>query len=281
MLQRTVCHEEKGVYTSIRLIVIRVKIEMPRKNKNTSFEVRQLVIWHHTKQKSVREISRLLNVPKSTVGDIIKRFNNEDRIESVRQPGRPEKLTLRDKCLISRLIKANPKRSAAQLCAEVSSRTQTAVGVTTMRTALRELGYTSRVAMRKPFINERNRKKRLEFAQKYVVYPDHYWEDVLFTDESKYNLVGNDGRTRVWRKPHTALHQRNVTPTVKHGGGNIMVWGCVSAKGVGALTRINGIMNAPMYVRILRDHLLPSATKFGIRDSFKLYQDNDPNIALT
>jgi hypothetical protein len=56
-----------------------------------------------------------------------------------------------------------------------------------------------------------------------------------------------------------------------------MVWGCLSAKGVGALTGINGIMNnAPMYVGILRDYLLLSATKFGIRDSFKLYQDNDP-----
>jgi hypothetical protein len=33
------------------------------------------------------------------------------------------------------------------------------------------------------------------------------------------------------------------TPTVKHGGGNLMVWGCMSAIFVGGLQKIDGIMN--------------------------------------
>ncbi len=40
---------------------------------------------------------------------------------------------------------------------------------------------------------------------------------------------------------------RTPTPTVKHGGGNIMLWGCFSAKGTGQLHRIKGTMDGAMY----------------------------------
>uniref|UniRef100_A0A4W5MBY5 M-phase inducer phosphatase n=1 Tax=Hucho hucho TaxID=62062 RepID=A0A4W5MBY5_9TELE len=44
----------------------------------------------------------------------------------------------------------------------------------------------------------------------------------------------------VWRKPGTI-------PTVKHGGGSIMLWGCFSAAGAGRLVRIEGKMNGAKY----------------------------------
>ncbi len=39
---------------------------------------------------------------------------------------------------------------------------------------------------------------------------------------------------------------RNTNPTVKHGGGNIILWGCFSAKGTGQLHRIKGTMDGAM-----------------------------------
>ncbi|GBN57432.1 hypothetical protein AVEN_34446-1 [Araneus ventricosus] len=33
----------------------------------------------------------------------------------------------------------------------------------------------------------------------------------------------------VWRKPNNELEMKNLTPSVKHGGGSQMVWGCMSA----------------------------------------------------
>lgn len=54
---------------------------MGRKGKNTLVEMQQLVIFHREKGKSYREISKLSNINKSTVADIIKRFKNEDRID--------------------------------------------------------------------------------------------------------------------------------------------------------------------------------------------------------
>jgi hypothetical protein len=45
----------------------------------------------------------------------------------------------------------------------------------------------------KPFINERNRRKRLEFARAYVNKPIDFCKTVLFSDESKFNIFGSGG----------------------------------------------------------------------------------------
>ncbi|GFW22371.1 transposable element Tcb1 transposase [Trichonephila clavipes] len=46
---------------------------------------------------------------------------------------------------------------------------------------------------------------------------DNFWKKVIFSDESKFNIFGSDGRRTVWRKPNTVLDPKNLHPTVKHG----------------------------------------------------------------
>jgi hypothetical protein len=65
-------------------------------------------------------------------------------------------------------------------------------------------------------------------------------------------------------------------PTVKHGGGHAMVWGCMDYAGVGELATVEGIMNAKGYVNILRGNLKKCVRKLGIQDSYLFQQDNDP-----
>ena len=96
---------------------------MVRKGKNTSFDTRQLVIYNREKGKSYREIGTLLNLSKSTVADIIRRYNREDRIESVAQTGRPKLLDIREKRNIIRKVSKDPKLSAPWLAAELFEKT--------------------------------------------------------------------------------------------------------------------------------------------------------------
>ena len=65
---------------------------------------------------------------------------------------------------------------------------------------------------------------------------ESFWRRVLFTNESKFNLFGSDGRTKIWRKTGTAYQTQNLIPTVKHGGGSVMVWGAIEAACVGHLS---------------------------------------------
>ena len=46
----------------------------------------------------------------------------------------------------------------------------------------------------------------------------------------------------VWRKKGEAYKQKKTVPTVKHGGGNIVLWGCFSSNGTGNLAKVQEIM---------------------------------------
>ncbi|KAJ4428982.1 hypothetical protein ANN_25978 [Periplaneta americana] len=91
--------------------------KMGRKGNNATFDQRQLVIYHHEKGLKYTEIAKILRVSKSSVGDIVRRYENEDRIESIPQKGQPKKLTEREERSILKKIKENPRLSATKLAA--------------------------------------------------------------------------------------------------------------------------------------------------------------------
>ena len=101
-----------------------------------------------------------------------------------------------------------------------------------------------------------------------------YWNHVLWSDEMKINLFGSNGFKYVWRWPGEEYKDKCVLPTVKHGGGNVVVWGCMSAADVGEFHFIEGIMNSNMYCEILQQSMIPSLQKLGLRALFQ--HDNDP-----
>ncbi len=68
----------------------------------------------------------------------------------------------------------------------------------TISKVIREEGFNGRIARKKPFINEVNRKRRLDFAREHVFKDSSYWNSVIFCDESKFNLFGSNGKVMIW-----------------------------------------------------------------------------------
>ena len=72
------------------------------------------------------------------------------------------------------------------------------------------------------------------------------------------------------------MDPKNTIPTIKHGGGNIMLWGCFSAKGTGRLHRVEGKMDGAKYREILSENLLASARTLKMGRGWVFQHDNDP-----
>ena len=96
----------------------------------------------------------------------------------------------------------------------------------TVRRHLDDAGLYSYSAAKKPFKSEKNRKARLEFAKAHRNWTVEQWRRIVWSDESKFNLKGSDGKQNVRRRVSKRLKQVYTIGTVKHGDGKgLMVWG--------------------------------------------------------
>lgn len=115
-------------------------------------------------------------------------------MHSIKQKGQLKKLTTREEHSIARKVKDNPRLSAPKLAAEVQTEYGKQVSAQTIRKIVKSYGYNGHVAHKKPLINKRNQQIRLNFARDHILKDQTWWNDVIFLDESKYNLFGSDAR---------------------------------------------------------------------------------------
>ena len=101
------------------------------------------------------------------------------------------------------------------------------------------------------------------------------WKKVLWTNESKFEIFGSSRRVFVRRRVGERTVPQCVTPTVKHGGGSVMIWGSFAGSRVGDLHRVTGTLNQKGYQSILQRHVIPSGLHL-VGQGFILQQDNDP-----
>ncbi len=112
-------------------------------------------------------------------------------------------------------------------------------------------------AKSKPYVNMVQKHRRVLWAKAHLKWTVSKWKSVLWSDESKFDiLVGNHGR-RVLR----AKEEGDLPACYPHSGqkpSSLMVWRCISAYIMGSLHVLEGTMNAERYIKVLeqqRQHL--------------------------
>ncbi len=194
------------------------------RSKELSLSVKQAIIRLKKQNKPIREIAKTLGVAKTTVWNILKKKERTGELSNTKRPGRPRKTTVVDDRRILSLVKKTPFTTVSQI-----KNTLQEVGVcvskSTIKRRLHQSEYRGFTTRCKPLVSLKNRKARLEFAKRHLKKPSQFWNNILWTDETKINLYQSDGKRRVWRRKGTAHDPKHTTSSVKHGGG-VGMYGC-------------------------------------------------------
>ncbi len=245
------------------------------KTKELSKDTRNKIVDLHQAGKTESAIGKQLGVKKSTVGAIIRKWKTYQTTDNLPRSGAPRKISPRGVKMITRTVSKNPRTTRGDLVNDLQ-RAGTKVTKATISNTLRRQGLKSCSARRVPLLKPGHVQARLKFAREHLDDPEEDWENVIWSDETKIELSGKNATCRVWRRKNAELHPKNTIPTVKHGGGNIMLWGCFSAKGPGRLICVKERMNGAMYREILSENLLPSARALKMKRGWVFQYDNDP-----
>jgi len=190
--------------------------------------------------------------------------------------GRPRKLSDTNIRHAIRLIGSGKVENAVQVTKVLKDITNQTLSTQTIRNGLKEVGMKAVVKRKRPLLTKKHKRERLDFAMSHKDWTLEDWKKVVWSDETKINRLGSDGRKWVWKKPGEELNDRLVEGTKKFGGGSVMVWGCMMWEGVGYACKIDGRMDADLYVQILEDDLKNSLEYHGkTADDIIFQQDND------
>lgn len=173
----------------------------------------------------MQDIALEFGVAISTVSRIVSRYRARGDANRKVGSGRPRKTTSRLDRIIERQAKVHPLKTAVEIMQDVNKQYDVNVGVHTIRRRLVDAELFARRPAKKPFISSINRRKRLDFARRHIHWTSEQWAKVLWSDESKFNLFSSDGIHYVRRPPGHRYNPKYQVPTIKHGGGSVMVWG--------------------------------------------------------
>lgn len=242
--------------------------------KPISTAIRTSVVQLALKGVSTRNIARELSISRQSVSNVMKK-SGQDMPKKLY--GRPRKLGVRDERKLVRWLATGSCRSAVEASRRIEHEEGIKISVSSVNNALIRNGLNGRVRRKKPLLRKKHRQRRYAFALKYRQWNMDQWKHVVWSDESKFNVFASDGRQYCWRRVGDQLRDHHTQPTVKHGGGSIMVWRCITWEGVGHLCRINNGLDAELYRNILEDEFLGTLDWYGLnKDEITFQHDNDP-----
>lgn len=240
-------------------------------------KLRLTLIYDYERCKNMSSVARKHNLSESTVRYIVRKHQKDGSIRKSPTRNRSKKLNSRQLDYVSLTVKRNPFFSLRQILQDVTSALQIKISTSTLHSYLFHLGFTTRIRIGKPMLSPRHVAARLLFWAVHQARTMEYWSRVVFSDESKFQPRSSSGRRYVRLSKGITKSPLLFKPTVKFGGGTLMVWGAISYWGVGPLYLISGNLNSDGYVHILESTMLPFFTALQEEHGDMIFQqDNDP-----
>jgi len=245
------------------------------KLKEYSNDFKEAVLEALKDGRTQAEVARMFHVSPQLVSSWKNRFDRRKTVQNMARSGRPKKTSQRIDNIIKKLSTSNVHRTATAIRDDLEVNYNIQVTVSTVKRRLTAVGLHGRRPAKKPLISAKNRIARVKFATEHALWTSEEWSKLLWSDESKFNLFSSDGIRYIRRPVNKRFDVRYQVPTVKHGGGSVMLWGCFSRDGTGPLVQINEIMDRYVYHKILADHMVLHAND-KMASGWIFQHDNDP-----
>ena len=233
-----------------------------------------LILDWKKKHISVRAMAKQLNVNESSVRRFLAKFEIRRTLDRKYGSGRPRCTSVREDRLIKRLCLRDRFATSSQIRRTLEKSVGSVISAKTVQRRLNEVGLRASRPAKKPLLTQKMKKTRLEWAKTFKNWTVDDWSQVIFSDESKFNLFGSDGNKYVRRRKGERYNENCTLKTVKHSP-YVMVWGCITYHGVGQILILRGSVNAEKYLKVIKEGAYPTILEVSPLLNQPLFQDDN------
>ena len=206
---------------------------------------------------SYRDIAARVGRDPMTVSRIWNRWVQEGNTERRAGSQRPRITSSRDDRHLIRMAVTDRAATSRSLSQQMGTFARQQPSARTVRRRLQQHGLSARRPWLRLPLTLHHRQERLRWCTQRRTWV-HEWQNVIFSDESRFCLQHHDGRIRVWR--HRGERTLEACIRHRHTGvsPSVMVWGAIGYASRSPLVRIDGTLNSGRYISdVLRPVALP------------------------
>lgn len=231
------------------------------------------IIALHDAGHSNHQISETLRIPRASVVRIVHRYEEFGTVETRPRSGRPRASNEREDRYLVQFARRHRTASAPALRVHFQGTFRRVISTSTIQRRLHSANLRARRPLRVPTLLPRHRAARLQWAQERRGWFLGRWRWVIFTDETRFGLVSDDRRQRVWREPGRQQRLNFPREVVPYEGGTVMFWGGIMFNRRTPLIRVPQTMTSQIYMEnIITPIIYPLRNELGA--NFVFMDDN-------
>ena len=173
-------------------------VNMPKK-RELSNDVKEMIVTLNLRSLSKNKIGELLGIHRSTVGRVLKKFQEKGGVENNRRSGRPRVTDARGDRKIYRIVKRNRRQFLQDITSKFNGDEGTRMSKRTICRRLHQEGYRRGKIKKTLTICKVNRQRRILWCRGKRHWKPEQWQKVIFSDET-HMVIGEINYVSLWRK---------------------------------------------------------------------------------
>lgn len=240
--------------------------------KTVSDETRILITKLYKSRFKPSQIAKFTGVKIRTVQRICKKWVEGKSVAAMKTGHRPNKVTPRMYRYLGFLISRH-RRLKKSLLFELFREQCGNLSDSTIKRACRKLHFRRKPSRKQQFLTPKHRAARLRWVRSRRGLPQSYWSKIIFSDECKVK-IGYSSRVWVWSRQGEGYRPELYGEDAQKKKLDVMLWGCITAHGVGTLYITEENIDSTHYLDILDQNLWPVTLKHFKDGDFMFQQDN-------